>query len=50
MNAILNFVRVAGNILLHSFSTAAFCWAAIGLAAVVLVVRGIIKKKESKKA
>ena len=34
MNAILNGLQIAGNVLLPSLRTAAFCWAA-GLAAVV---------------
>ena len=49
MNTILNAIHVAGNVLLHSIRTAAFCWAAAALAAAVLVIRGVTQKKRGKK-
>lgn len=45
MNTILNFIRVAGNVLLHSIRTAPFCWVAAALVVAVLVIRGVTKKK-----
>ncbi len=48
-HAVLNFIRVAANIISHYFHTAAPCWTAICLAAVILIVRfARIKKKEKK--
>ena len=49
MNTILNSIHVAGNILLHSVRTAAFCWAAAALVVAVLVIRGVTQKKRGKK-
>ena len=49
MNMILNNIRVAGNVLLHSVRTATFCWALIGIVAAISVIRGMIKKKSDKK-
>ena len=49
MNKILNFIFVAKNILFHSFRTAAPCWAAIVLAAAVLIIRFASMKKNEKK-
>lgn len=49
MDTVLNFIHVAGNVLLHSMRTAAFCWVAVGLAAAVLVVRGLARKRSGKK-
>lgn len=48
MNPILNFIHVAGNVLLHSIRTATFCWAAAGLAVAVLVICGVTKKSGQK--
>ena len=48
MNTILNFIHVAGNVLLHSIRTATFCWAAVLLVA-VLIIRGVTRKKSGKK-
>ncbi len=42
-------IRVAGNMLLHSFRTAAPCWAAIALVAVILIIRALAGKKKGKK-
>ena len=42
-------IRVAGNMLLHSFRTAAPCWAAIALVAVILIIRAMAGKKKGKK-
>ena len=48
-HAVLNFIRVAANIISHHFHTAAPCWTAICLAEVILIVRfARIKKKEKK--
>ena len=49
MNTILNFLHVAGNVLLHSIRTATFCWVAAALVVAVLVIRGVTKKKSGKK-
>ena len=49
MNSILNFIHVAGNVLLHSMRTAAFCWAAAALVVAVLVIRGVTQKTRGKK-
>ena len=49
MNTILNFIHVAGNVLLHSIRTAMFCWVAVGLVVAILVIRGVTKKKKGKK-
>ena len=49
MVTILNFIHVAGNVLLHSMRTATFCWVAVGLVAAVLVIRGLTKKRSGKK-
>ena len=49
MNAILNFICVAWNVLLHSIRTATFCRVAAGLLVTILVIRGITKKKSAKK-
>lgn len=49
MNSILNFIHVAGNALLRSVRTAAFCWAAAALVVAVLVIRGVTQKKRGKK-
>ena len=49
MNSILNFIHVAGNVLLHSIRTATFCWVAVALVVAVLVIRGVTQKKRSKK-
>ena len=49
MNAILNFIHVAGNVLLHSIRTATFCWAAAALVVAVLAIRSVTKKKSGKK-
>ena len=48
MNTILNFIHVAGNVLLHSIRTATFCWVAVALAVAVLVIRGVTRKKSGK--
>ena len=48
MDSILNAVHVAGNVLLHSLRTAAFCWMAAGFVAAVLVIRGAAKKKNGR--
>ena len=49
MNAMMNVIHVVGNVLLHSLRTAAFFWVAAGLAAEVLVIRSVTKKKSGKK-
>ena len=49
MNSILNFIHAAGNALLRSIRTAAFCWAAAALVVAVLAIRGVTKKKSGKK-
>ena len=49
MVTILNFIHVAGNVLLHSMRTATFCWVAVGLVAAVLVIRGLTRKRSGKK-
>jgi NAD/NADP transhydrogenase beta subunit len=49
MNTILNFIHVAGNVLLHSIRTATFCWVAVGLVVVILAIRGVTKKKKGEK-
>ena len=49
MNSILNFIHVAGNVLLHSIRTATFCWVAVALVVAVLVIRGVTQKKSGKK-
>ena len=49
MSKIFGFVRIAGNVLLHSLRTATFCWVAVGLVVAVLAIRGIIRKKKCKK-
>lgn len=49
MDTVLNFIHVAGNVFLHSMRTAAFCWVAVGLAAAVLVIRGLTRKRSGKK-
>ena len=49
MNTILNDIHVAGNVLLHSLRTAAFCWVAAALVVAVLVIRGVTRKKNGKK-
>ena len=49
MNTILNYIHVAGNVLLHSMRTATFCWAAAALVVAVLVIRGVTQKKRGKK-
>lgn len=48
-DSVLNFIRVAANIILHSFRAAAPCWAAICLTAVILIVRFARMKKKGKK-
>lgn len=48
MDTILNFIHVAGNVLLHSIRTATFCWVAVGLVAAALVIRGVTQKKRGK--
>lgn len=42
-------IRVAGNMLLHSFRTAAPCWASIALVAVILIIHALAGKKKGKK-
>ena len=49
MDTILNSIPVAGNVLSHSLRTVPFCWAAVGLAAAFLVIRGMTKRKSGKK-
>ena len=49
MNSILNFIHVAGNVLLHSIRTATFCWVAVALVVAVLAIRSVAKKKSGKK-
>lgn len=49
MNTILEFIRVAGNIILHSIRTALPCWVAVFLVAAILIVRSITTKKKEKK-
>lgn len=49
MNTILNSIHVAGNVLLHSIRTATFCWVAVGLVMVFLVIRSVTKKRSGKK-
>jgi uncharacterized membrane protein YfcA len=49
MDTILNAIHVVGNVLLHSLRTATFCWIAAGLVIAILIVRGVIKKKNGKK-
>lgn len=46
MDTVLNFIHVAGNVLLHSMRTAAFCWAAVCLAAAVLIIRGLAREMD----
>lgn len=48
MNTAPNAVRAVGNVPLHALCAAAACWAAAGLAVVIPVVRGVIKKKSGK--
>ena len=47
MDTVLNFIHVAGNVLLHSMRTAAFCWAAVCLAAAVLIIRGLAREMDA---
>lgn len=49
MNAIMDFIRVAGNALLNSVRTATFCWVAVGLVVAIPVIRNTAKKKRGKK-
>lgn len=49
MNSILNFIHVAGNVLLHSIRTATFCWVAVALVVAVLAIRSATRKKSGKK-
>ena len=49
MNSILNFIHVAGNVLLHSIRTATFCWVAVALVVAVLAIRSVTRKKNGKK-
>ena len=49
MDTILNFIHVAGNVFLHSIRTATFCWVAVGLVMVFLVIRSVTKKRSGKK-
>lgn len=48
MNSILNFIHVAGNVLLHSIRTATFCWVAVALVVAVLVIRGVTQKSAAR--
>ena len=47
MDTVLNFIHVAGNVLLHSMRTAAFCWTAVCLAAAVLIIRGLAREMDA---
>ncbi len=48
MNSVLEFIRVAMNTILHSFRTAMPCWAAIVLAAIILIRSAVQKIKGEK--